>query len=388
MKLQFIEPKNLPKPSIEFRKYFDSYLKLCEFNEEEKLGILFYLGAFLPGKLSNIDSNSSEHQQYLKVLSLYSKSTGDFSDYGDLNDVVFNNWIYNANLAISKIIDDEIPLDENLRTLNMPSGKPIIVGKSNPKKEFLELFEKDSYSLNTIQNLNDEVFTKTGLHLKDKNYSCAKAYEAGFAYRMMMTHMDIKGTHYLLSRIDSFLSPLFQTLFNAPFLFVLNPKAFQANHLFSQVLNNFYGGQGSKLFPIAQSIHLYHQFIFYKENSIELKDEWLFNKNTNEGSALMVFLNALNIQKTNLKEEGNVIKQSGEVYDSSLIDAKISTNDFLNAILKVIQSKYSINGYEEFVEGDKAKWNTIWNNKGDYIQFLVILFYETCLHALVVDEMQ
>lgn len=90
----------------------------------------------------------------------------------------------------------------------------------------------------------------------------------------------------------------------------------------------------------------------------------------------------------NLKEEGNVIKQSGEVYDSSLIDAKISTNDFLNAILKVIQSKYSINGYDEFVEGDKAKWNTIWNNKGDYIQFLVILFYETCLHALVVDEMQ
>lgn len=37
----------------------------------------------------------------------------------------------------------------------------------------------------------------------------------------------------------------------------------------------------------------------------------------------------------NLKEEGNVIKQSGEVYDSSLIDAKISTNDFLNAITSV-----------------------------------------------------
>jgi hypothetical protein len=383
MRVNYIEAKKLPKPSAEFRKYFDSYLKLCDFKEEEKLGILFYLGAILPGRLNSIEPDSLDYKQYLSVLSLYSKSTGDFSDYGDLNDAVFNDWIYNANLAISKIADDKSSIDENLRTL--PYGT-IIVGKSKPKHDFLDLFEQDSFSLNVIQNLNDEIFTKTGLHLYDRDYSYAKAYEAGFAYRMMMAQMDIKGTDYLLSRIDSFLSPLFQALFYSPFLYLTNEKAFKSNHLFSQILNNFYGGQNSDLFPVIDSIHQYHQFIFYKENSSELKDFWGFNQDTSEGSAIIVFHNALNIHKTKLRDKSKIIQQSGVLYDENFIDAKISTSDFLHSILNVIQSKYSINGVDEFIEGIGAKWDTGWNNKGDYIQFLVVLFYETCLHALVVDQ--
>ena len=384
MKLKVLDPSEFPESSAEFRKSFDSFLELCEFKHEEKLGILFFLGATLPGKLSSVEPDSTEFQKYMQVFSLYSKSSGDFSDYGDLNDAFFNAWIYNANLAISKITGDDAPIDENLRMI--PFGE-VVVGKSNPKPEFLEKFKYDSFSLNVIQNLNDEVFTQTGHHLIDKGYSLSRAYEAGFAYRMMMLNMDIKGTNYLLSRINSYLSPLFESLFYAPILYVFNPHAFKANHLFSQILNNFYGGQESKLFPIAQAIHQYHQFIFYKENSIDLRDEWLFNKSSVEGSAVMVFINALNIHKTNLKENADIIKNSGEVYDSNLINARIDTNDFLKSVLQVIKSKYSINGYEEFVEGDGAIWNTHWNNKGDYIQYLVILFYETCLHALVVDEL-
>lgn len=384
MKVQFFDPKNLPEPSIAFRNAFDSYLKLCEFKEEEKLGILFYLGAFLPGKMNDMDPNSLKFMQYLQAQSLYSKSTGVFSDYGDLNEGVFKGWIYNANLAISKIIGDESPIDENLRAL--PIGNNVEISKSYPNNEFLDLFNKDSFSLNAIQNLNDELFIKTGLHLKDNNCSYAHAYEAGFAYRMLMMQMDIKGTDYLLSRINSYLSPLFQSLFHAPILFVLNPKAFKSNHLFSLILNHLYGGNDSPQYSIVQSIHRYHQFIFYKENSIKLKNQWLFNKDTNEGSAMMVFINALNIHKSNFKENVNFIKYSGEVYDSSLIDTKIRTSDFLMAILDVIRSKYSIDVNKELVEADGAQWNTIWNNKGDYIQFLVILFYETCLHALVVKK--
>jgi hypothetical protein len=383
MQLKILNPTDFPDPSEEFQSYFDSYLELCEFSIEEKLGILFYLGATLPGKLRDINPESSEFTEYMRVLSLYSKSTGDFSDYGDLNDAIFSAWIYNANLAISKISADDTSIDENLRSL--PFGN-IIVGKSDPKNDFLEMFKYDSFSLNVVQNLNDTLFIQTGLHLKDKGYSCARAYEAGFAYRMMMLNMDLKGTDFLLSRINSCLSPLFESLFYAPMLYVFNQNAFKANHLFSQILNNFYGGQNSKLFPVAQSIHLYHQYIFYKENSSELRNEWLFNHDVEEGSALSIFLNALNIRKTNLKENAEAIKNSGEVYESSLIDAQIDTNDFLKAILGVIQSKYSINGYDEFVQGEGAKWNTTWNNKGDYIQYLVILYYETCLHALAVDE--
>jgi len=43
---------DLPEPSKEFQTYLDSYLELCKFTREEKLGILFYLGATLPGKFT------------------------------------------------------------------------------------------------------------------------------------------------------------------------------------------------------------------------------------------------------------------------------------------------------------------------------------------------
>ena len=383
MAIYSTNPDEFPEPSIEFRTQLDACLELCEFSREEKLGILFYLGATLPEILNEIDPNSSNFNEYLKVISLYSKSSGNFSDYDDLNDNVLISWTYNANLAISKITADDNDIDENLRKMDQGN---ITVGKSEPMSEFLENFEYDSFSLNAIQNLNDDIFSLTGLHLLESNYSLTKAYEAGFAYRMMMLNFDLNGTQFLLSRIRSFLSPLFESLFYSPVLYVFNKHAFKANHLFSKILNDFVGGQNSKLFPIIKSIHLYHQLIFYKENSTELRDEWLFNKKTDEGSAIIIFLNALNIVKTNLKDDSLQIKQSGELFDKSLIDASVSKTDFLNSILNVIQSKYSINGFGEFMEGEEAKWNTIWNNKGDYIQFLVILYYETCLHALATKE--
>jgi hypothetical protein len=385
MNLLSFDVDALPEPSVEFRTAFDAYLELCKFKLEEKLGILFFLGATLPGTLGNHEADETEYQTSLQIFSLYSKSTGDFEDYPDLDDAVFNTWIYNANLAISKITGDATSIDENLRTLPHTN---VIVGKMGPKPEFLEMFKQDSFNLNAIQNLNDEVFMQTGLHLKEKNYSFTRAYEAGFAYRMLMLQIDIKGTHYLLSRIHSHLSPLFQALFYAPRLYVTNPHAFKANHLFSQILNNFYGGTESGLFPIAQSIHKFHQFAFYKANSTELKEHWLFNKVTDQGSALRIFAQAQSIRETNIKDGLDATKFSKEVYNSSLINASININDFLTAILEVIKSKYAINGYQEFIDGYEAKIDTTWNNKGDYIQFLVILFYETCLHALVVKEIK
>jgi len=384
MQIRKLELDQLPTPSKEFKSYFDAYLELCKFKDEEKLGILFFLGATLPGKINDWSAENENFSKNLQVLSLYSKSTGDFSDYGDLDDTFFSSWIYNANLAISKISAEESQLDDNLRTLPF---KNIIVGKTDPDKKFLERYKYDSFSLNTVQNLNDELFYETGKHLLEAGYSFTKAYEAGFAYRMMMLIMDVKGTEYLLSRIDSFLSPLFQTIFYTPFLYVYYQKEFKANHLFSQILNNFIGGNNSRVMRIARPIHLYHQVVFYKEKSSEFRDEWLFAKDNEEGSAISIFINALNIRKTILIQNPEIVKQSGEVFNQSLINSKIGANDFLKAILEVIQSKYSINGYDEFVNGKGTKWNSTWNNKGDYIQFLVILFYETCLHAIVIDDL-
>jgi len=159
MQIRKLDPNELPNPSRDFQIHFDSYLDLCKFTNEEKLGILFFMGATLPGKLNDVSAENVDFSKYLQVLSLYSKSTGDFSDYGDLNDAFFSSWIFNANLAISKICADETPVDINLRSL--PFGN-ITVGKADPNIQFLENHKFDSFNLNAIQNLNDEVFSETG----------------------------------------------------------------------------------------------------------------------------------------------------------------------------------------------------------------------------------
>jgi len=377
-----IKSNDLSKPSLEFKNYFDSFLNLCEFKEEEKLGILFYIGATLPGHLKSFGPESSKFKQYLKALSLYSKSSGNFEDYGDLDQNLLIDFIYNINIAISKIRKNDTPIDSNLRKF-----KGRFFWKSGKKIDFVSSYKHDSFNLNTVQNLNDELFISTGIHLKKKGYELERAHEAGFAFRMMMNILDAKGTYFLFSMIRDTLSPLYMSLFHGPILFALSPKIFKANHLFSQILNNLIGGSGSKLMSIVQPIHTYHRLIFYKKNSTELRDMWTFNKNGKYNPAQLVFVYALKIRETNIKIDTKLIKKSGEIYNSKIIDKQISHNDFLKVILDVISSKYSINGYEEFIKDSDNK-RFYWNNKGDYMQFLAILFYETCLHVLVLKELK
>lgn len=370
------------EPNLEFQNKFNEFLDLCEFSMETKLGLLFFLGVSLPGSIaSGLKLDDPDFKEKLNILSAYSKSSGEFKDYGDLDDSVFSKWIYNANLAIIKMRGNDEDLDSNLRIIPKIN---FVIGKSDIDENYLKEFKKAEYNLNLVQNFNDHLFIEFGRHLFKKGYSLTRAYEAGFAYRMMMLQMDIKGTNFLISELENTISPLYQTLLYSVKLFFNYRKAFNSNQFFSQIFQNFYGGIESPLGKVVYPIHTFHQLLFYKENSIELRDEWLFNKKTDDGSAIQVFRNSINIRKTGLIENKKDIINSGEVYDKKLIDATLSELDFLKSILKVIQSKYGINGKDEFL-GAK-NWNTGWNNKGEYIQFLVILFYETCLHAAVVKE--
>ncbi len=382
MNLYELNFTELSEPNLEFQTKFNEFIDLCEFSLETKLGLLFFLGMSLPGSIeSRLKLDDPDFKDELNILTAYSKSSGQFYDYGDLNDYIFYKWIYNANLAIIKMSGEETDIDKYLRKI---AGSKIIIGKTDVDEEFLNEIEKGVYNLNLVQNFNDRFFTELGKHLSEKKYSSLKAYEAGLAFRMMMLAMDIEGTQLLISRIQNTMSPLYQTLFCSVELFFSNRKAFNANHLFSQIMQIFYGGIESPLGKVVYPIHTFHQLLFYKESSIEFRDEWLFNKKTDEGSAIQIFKNSINIRKTGLIENKKDIINSGEVYDKIIIDATLSELDFLKSILNVIQSKYGINGKDEFL-GAK-NWNTGWNNKGEYIQFLVILFYETCLHAAVVKE--
>ena len=388
MKIVNIDTKELAEPNLKFIERFNSELELCEFSEETKLGLLFSLGLGLSGKILEIFGHDENlFQKKLNILTLYSRGSGDFVDYGELSDTHFTHWIYNANLAIRKILNMDGDINEHLKELPLLSGKSIYIGVTKPEPEFLDEYETGQYNLNVIQNLNDRIFEEFGKELVLKKFTPARAYEAGFAYRMMNTTMDIKGTNYLIGSITKMLSPLYMSFFESPILFSEYLEAFEANHLFSRILHNFHGGGDSPKPEIVTPIHEYHQLLFYKENSYELRDEWLFNKKIDQGSAMMIFHYASKIMESGFVKDVNVFINSGEIYDTSLIGQRCSVNDFLVSVMEVIQKKYGIAGYDEFKQGGGI-WNTRWNNKGDYIQYLAILFYETCLHAIVVEEIE
>ena len=380
--IQEINPGDFPKHNEEFRQYFDGYLDLCEFSESVKLGLTFILGAVTPEVLNTLEPNKI--QDGLRTVTLYSRSTFDFSTYGDLNDYIFSKWIYNYNVVLFDLLKVDEPLDNYLRKV---PGMDLIIGKSDVDEEFRSRYRSETYTLNSVQNLNDDLFDKIGSHLDQKRYSTYKAYEAGVAYRMMMLNMDIKGTNFLLSNIGEKLSPLYQSLFYAPHLYVNYREAFLANHLFSQILQNLVGGSESNLGILAKPVHRYHQFIIYEPGSVKLRELWPFGKKTKEGSAVPMFMHAVRILKTDLVSSSVEIQNSGQIYDRELIGAEISINDFLNRILRVLHRKYDINGSHEFTGAHDNEWSNTWNNKGDYIQFLAILYYETAIHALALKKL-
>jgi hypothetical protein len=385
-----IEQHELPDADLNFRRDFNKVIDLCEFDQETTHGILFLMGAILPTKVGS-DFLKKDRKAALSIFTLYSKSSGDFADYGELSDIPFSYWIYNLSYLINHMGNNETPLNEYLRKIQLTSGESIIIGETELDNNFQNKYKESKYNLNFCQNILDEFFKNLGWELCKKGFNRQKSYEAGFAFRMMQINMDLKGTEYMMSLINKLFTPLYQSLFYMPILYIDNRNAFKANHLFSHVLNNFYGGQNSPLFNFSQAIHRYHQFVFYKPESIEIRDEWPFAKTTNEGSATMMFMNAMQINNVKFdKDYSMIVKSSGEVYDSDMINKSININDFINGILNVIEEKYSINGSYEFTEKgiENGDWldEGRWNHKGDYLQFLAILWYETCLHSLAVKE--
>ena len=381
----------IPAADTAFKAEFDKVLELCELDEETILGILFFLGAFIP---SRVGSNLFEidTKRALSVFSLYSKSTGDFSDYGELNDAPFHDWIYNVNFLFNKATGNEKPVIDFLRKVKMPSGKELVIGESQLNKEFLERFDNENLNLNFCQNVLDFFFMNIGKELKSKEFDRSRAYEAGFAYRMMQMQMDIKGTEYLITSIAKCFTPLYKSIFYLPELYVFNNDAFKANHLFSHILNNLYGGPKSPLFEFAQAIHRFHQFVFYKPDTIEIRDQWSFASKTDAGSGMSVFLNAAHIKTVKFdKNYSSVVKASGEVFDKTIIDRTMGKGELLDVVLNVILSKYGINGRYEFTPAGAKSNDWLdggrWNHKGEYIQFLVLMWYETCLHSLAVNEL-
>ena len=388
MKTIEINPSQFGQPNQEFKDRFNKDIDICELSDEVKRGVLFFMGAYLPGILTKgFGNNEKVFYEHLPILGLYSSSTCNFSDYGELNDHPFSYWIYNTCTLLASFDDPNISIDGYLRKID---GKEIIIGKRALNQEFLNKYKGQEFKLNLIQKINNDFFQGIGKELLEKEFILEKSYEAGMAYRMMMLQMDLQGTQFLINLLSSSfaLSPLYRTLLYMPTLFYTNKHAFEGNHLFSQILNSLAGGIDSKLMNTFAPIHRYHQFLFYKEGTNQIREEWQFEKHNNIGSGLSIYLNAIGIRNTGLVEEFKEKIDLEEVYYKEIINKSVTKNELIIIVLQVVKEKYGIDGSYEF-RREADGWNDGgWNNKGDYIQFLVALYYETCLHAMVVKEMK
>lgn len=373
---------NLPDPSTEFQEIFHSWLNLCQFTEEEKLGICFFMGLYFPREIMTPHKDPQTVWKQMRAISIFSKSSLDSDDYEEVDHPYIIECLYNVNLLISFILKDEIPFDQYLER-HAPFPGDILAIKGDVNEAFINKYKDCKDNINNFQNLFDEFFTQIGTHLRSFNYSCERAYEAGVSFIAHWPPYGFTGFYFYIDTIYELLPPLFKALYDAPLFFVEDQEKFQKTHLFSLTLGHFYKTSYKNLQKVSKNIHLYHSYTFYNGENATFGKNWLFTTDSEMGSAIKVISHAVRIKKMDflLPEDKQEVKDY--LYAKGLYGSNISFHDFTVNILDVLEEKHGIIGHEEFLDISGGKWNNGYNHKGDYIQFLAILFYEACLHALV-----
>jgi hypothetical protein len=364
----------------------NSDMNYCGLKPEIQKGFLFFLGASIniginesPVDISQyLSTPDIQKKTFLKIINAYSQSSGNFSDYGDLNDGVFSKMIYSCNSVLFKLSGlnpDEI--DKKLRSVSIGKSNLHPLLKTDVDKDFQEKYANQSFNLNVCHNLIEDFFFKMGDHLHKTGYDNRKSYEAGYAHFCMQTTMDINGTRFLLSTIYNSLTPLYKAFFSYPILNFSYQDALKANHIFSSTLQMFYAGINPK---IIQPIHRFHQAVFYVPNSSKFRPEWDFETRNDTEKQAIIFLNALTIRNTDIMRIKNRFLAYDDLMCPELKNEVIDREEFYNAIKSAIIEKYDIR--------PAGNDPNDWNNLGDLIQYFCILFYETCLHAVILDEIE
>jgi hypothetical protein len=354
-----------PKSDPKFVKRLDADLKRCGFSEEITKGFLFFLGWSTPLLIDEID----DIKVLERIINLYSVPSGDFGKYGMLNDFVFAQVIYTANYIIHKnIIQDLDSLDAHLRSISLGERNQVLF-KTEPDAELVNDFKNLDFKLEPITNFYDKLFVKMGNHLHDNDFSFKKCYEAGFAYYNMGMHMDTNGTRYLIEVLSLSLPSIYSALRNYPLLYVLYPEELAANHIFSSILQFFYKGIPRN---ILGPIHEFHQVIFYEPGTTKLRKSW---NSFNEESIIGVFINAAKIRLSHLFNSQEEFLQFNDMHMPELKGASININDLFKLMQHLISDKYGIKLYAKY------------NHTGEFMQALGVLFYETCLHAMVLKNL-
>ena len=364
-----------------FQNRLNSDMEYCGFTDDLQKGFLFFLGASVniivndnPLDLRQFFIDEASQQKNLaKLINLYSAPQGDFRNYGELNDYSLMQTIYTTNSLLFKISESNDSLDNYLRKI--PNGSTVI-GKTNLNQKLLGEFENEKYNLNSIHNLNKSFFENLGRQMKEAGLDKQKSYEAGYAYFSMMSFMDVKGTYFQIANIYNNLSPLFDALTQYPLLHLFLPKEFRANHIFSSTLQLLYKGMDSK---VITHIHKFHQVLFYEPGTSRLRDAFRFNELERGLLLSQVLHNSANFRN---HREAMAFRKNfldlGEYYIASLKNKIVTRSELYSNIDLILKEKYKMDLDQQLKYG----------NIGDFMQFLGIVFYETCMHAMILEKVE
>lgn len=367
--------------SNEFKNRLNSDLDFCGFSQEVKLGFLFLMGACIQQVYNDtaLDkgemTNDQNMQNLQKVINLYDTPHFEFEHYGDLNDMYLNSILYTYSVLFHEVLTKaDTKVNEFFRRAYFgPNNEHEIIPLSTHiNEDFFNEFKNLNFSLSTINRMNYRLFEVLGEHVLSRDYDEKKAYGAGVALFNLNAQVDIKGAFTVMQIITNFPSPVFKALLQYPLLFVFAPEALRANHLFSSILQMFYGSYNQ---GIVQPVHKLHQMIYYTPGSIVLREMWDFKHESAGKLYGSTFLNAIQL-RNKFPQSIPYFLNSNEIHMDAIKNREVSNEDLFEYIPIIIKEKYGI----ELQDLLNPK------NTADKMMYTGIFFYETCLHSMIVNK--
>ena len=364
----------------EYESTQSELLKYLSFSKEQKNGLMFFLGMTLPisaFKSKVFDSasfksdNSKATEFILSLLKIQTNSDFNWNSYNETLDVnTIQSIIYNLNFIYWKCLkNSDEDIDDFLRTI---PELDIVVGKTSLENNWIEEYFDSDFSLFNVNRLYYDFFERIGSHTLKQGLTPNAALSAGFAFYNFILPKDVQGSHFLISTISDRTPPLVWALQESPVLFTYQKKAYLANHIFSSVFQFLTIGIDM---AILAPIHRFHQILYYENGTTTFREVWDFNTKNRDFIIAQTFHNAITIRQSGLVTDKTIYTKSGEIFDKALIGQNQDKSTFFISIQNVLLHKY---GYD--IEFDKPR------STGEFIELIAMLYYETCLHSIVLDE--
>jgi hypothetical protein len=117
--------------------------------------------------------------------------------------------------------------------------------------------------------------------------------------------------------------------------------------------------------------------LYYENGTTEFRSIWDFSKIDKELLIVQTFQNALAIRETNLFERRSAYMESTQIFASQLVGQKLRKANIFNEIQNVLLAKY---GYSLELAN--------LNSRGEFIELIAMLYYETAIHAMVLGVLE